>query len=473
MNNDRESRNRRLIDNTVLLTIGTIMTKCIQLVMIVFYSKWLSSAEYGDYDLYVTYISLLIPVSTFSCGEAIFRFLIERDNIQSKKEIISSAIGIAFLGYIISIVILLLFARSLFTSCFIEFLILFALETIFSLSQYCARGLHQIKYYTASSILCSIFIALFATLFICGFSMGLRGLLIGQACGFLIGIIFCWYKLKIYHYLRFTEFSKKTAKEIVKYSAPLIPNSIAWWIADGSDRTVIKINLGSEYNGIYSLANKIPALCITVFNMFHMSWQESASDAIKDDKDAGEYFNGVFHGLIPMLLSVAIGVLSLNFFLYEYIFDSKYASGYVHVSILTTATIFSFFSQFIGGIFIALKKTSVNGITTCLAAIVNIVIDLLLIQYVGLFAASISTLVSYGFLFVVRFCIIQKSFLITFNKKAFVYFALFVYFVIVQYINNNFLNYFNLVLAIVIFILTNKDMIKKMIARFKGFLHIS
>jgi hypothetical protein len=44
-------------------------------------------------------------------------------------------------------------------------------------------------------------------------------------------------------------------------------------------------------------------------------------------------------------------------------------------------------AQFIGGIFIGLKKTAVNGMTTAMAALVNILIDLLFINKIGLYAS--------------------------------------------------------------------------------------
>lgn len=464
---ERVDRSKRLLNNTILLTVGTVFTKCISLVMVVFYSKWLSAGEYGDYELYVTYLSLLIPVSTLSCGEAIFRFLLEKDSTLSKKQIISSGLAIVFGGFVLTIILIWFFAKEFLADYFLEFVFLLILQIFFSVSQYCARGLHKLKNYTVASIINAFVMAVATTFFVCFQKLGLHGMLLGNICGYFIGLLFCVISLNLYSFVDIKKISLEEIRMIARYSAPLIPNSIAWWIAEGSDRTIVRINLGSEYNGVYSLANKIPALCITLFNMFHLSWQESASDTIKYDNNAGEYFSDVFKKLVPTLLSIAIAVLSTNYFLYKFFFDIKYSDGYYHVAILTFATVFSFMAQFIGGIFIGLKKTTVNGVTTAMAALVNIIIDLVLINRIGLYAASVSTLLAYVFLFFVRFLLIRKEYRIVLDLRCAVYFLCFIYYIIMQYINSDIMHYINLVIAVVIFLITNKKLVFAILAKFK------
>ena len=58
--------------NTVILGIGAVFSKGLVFLMIPFFSRWLSVDDYGAFDLYSTYITLLIPFMTLSSGEAIF-----------------------------------------------------------------------------------------------------------------------------------------------------------------------------------------------------------------------------------------------------------------------------------------------------------------------------------------------------------------------------------------------------------------
>lgn len=65
-------------------------------------------------------------------------------------------------------------------------------------------------------------------------------------------------------------------------------------------------------------------------------------------------------------------------------------------------------SSFYGGIFVGVKNTDNLGITSMIAAITNIGINIVLINIIGLYAASISTLISYFVLFLIRYFKLQK-----------------------------------------------------------------
>lgn len=466
-NSTNAKREKRLLLGTAFMAMGTVFSKAVSLIMVVFYSRWLSAGDYGSFELFATYVSLLIPIATLSCGEAVFRLLLEDKGEQRKKQVLSTAILIMLSGLVMAIIILSVFRGELFKQYFFEFLLLYIAETIYSIMTYSARGLHKLKEYAVAGMVNGAVMALSVTILVRVMGMGLSGLIIGTALGYIAGTVFCIGKVKILHYLDLRFVSKDTGKEIIKYSAPLIPNSISWWVANVSDRTLINIFLGSEFNGIYSIANKVPSLCITIFNVFHLSWQESASDIIEAGEDPTDYFNSILQKLIPTLFSVAIGVLSINFILFRYIFDAKYMSGYWHVAILLSATVLSFVAQFFGGVFIGLKNTKVNGFTTLLAAAINVIVDLVLIQAIGLFAASVSTLVAYAFLFVVRFCIIRKRYKLRFGIKGAFYAGLYCYFIISQYLNITWLHIANVFVACVVFCMANKSFITSILAKVK------
>ena len=59
-------------------------------------------------------------------------------------------------------------------------------------------------------------------------------------------------------------------------------------------------------------------------------------------------------------------------------------------------------------IYVALKKSTEIAKTSFLAAIINIGVDLLLINYIGLYAASISTLVAYAAMAIYRYIDVRK-----------------------------------------------------------------
>ena len=79
--------NNKLIRNTLLLTIGTLVNKGLLFIMIPFFSRWISTSDYGTFDLICTYVTLFIPIIDLATGEAMFRFSVEdqsKDNLSKQ-----------------------------------------------------------------------------------------------------------------------------------------------------------------------------------------------------------------------------------------------------------------------------------------------------------------------------------------------------------------------------------------------------
>lgn len=452
------NKSERLLKNTMILSIGTICTKVISFVMIPFFSSWLSAADYGDFDLLCTYVSLLIPFLTLSCGEALFRKIIDAKDSNRRKAITSGCTMIALIG----IACLLLVAPIVFhfyrPELTIPFIVMTISELLYNFLCYYARGKKQLTQYTIASIVYILVMSVSVTVLIKFFSFGLPGIIYGYAAGYLVSALFILITTRFFADVKFQSITKKDMKEILGYSAPLIPNTISWWIANVSDRTIVTIVLGSTVNGIYSVANKIPSICTALLSVFHISWQETSIDAV-NDQDKDSYFQQMFNGTFNTILSFTMCVLSTNFFLFEYVFDSKYYDGRFQVPFLMFSIAFSFMAQFLGGIFIGLQKTKINGATTVIAAVTNIIVHLALIQFIGLYAASVSTLVSYLVLFFARLILIKKDFNVTVDPKNWILCAIMVVCGALQFVQNLYIHIGLIVVSGIMFIFINKKLI--------------
>ena len=326
------------------------------------------------------------------------------------------------------------------------------------------RGLKKTLTYATSNIIFSIFMIIFVIIFVNQMDMGLSGMLLGYGLGYLIADIFLFYNLRNIKWKNINNISKSTIIEMIKFSVPLIPCDISWWIMNVSDRTIISLFLGPTSNAIISVAHKIPNMCQSFFSVFHLSWQENAIETLNDgDKD--KYYTKIMNKMLSFIISLSIIVLSCNFIIFDYIFTQNYFDGYYQVPIMIVSIIVSMLAQFLGGIYIATMNSKKSGITTVISAIVNIVIHLILIKYIGLYASSISTLISYLILFLMRFFDINKTIKISFNKHSIFLSIFLLYFVISVYVNIFLLNIINLIFAFTIFLFINKNYIKKILKK--------
>ena len=112
----------------------------------------------------------------------------------------------------------------------------------------------------------------------------------------------------------------------------------------------------------------------------------------------------------------------------------------------------------LGGIYIALKMVKQVANTTIISAILNILINLLLIKKFGLYAASISTLIAYLIMAIYRYIDIKKYLKIKLNfKKISVFFIAFFISSDLYFVNNLWGNIFNLLFVIAFCIILNKS----------------
>lgn len=88
-------RYSRLGKNTLLVFIGNAGAKLIGLLMLPFYTRWLSVADYGVTDIITIYVTFLMSIVTCCIAESIFIFPKDAETEQQKRYFSS---GIAFLS---------------------------------------------------------------------------------------------------------------------------------------------------------------------------------------------------------------------------------------------------------------------------------------------------------------------------------------------------------------------------------------
>ena len=90
-----QNRNEELVKNSLLLSIGTLVPKVLSLIILPIVSGYLSQEEYGNYDLIISAVSLIVPVITLQIQQAEFRFLIgAKDKTQRESYIITAIVYI-------------------------------------------------------------------------------------------------------------------------------------------------------------------------------------------------------------------------------------------------------------------------------------------------------------------------------------------------------------------------------------------
>lgn len=455
-----------LVKNTLLISLGTIMTKGISFIMIPIFSRWLSTADYGTFDLLTTYVTMFIPLLSLSTGDGMFRFGVEEKTTKGKATHITNGLCILIVGLLFVLIGGFVSALAFKWIYAIPFCLMLTGELINKYLQSFLRAIKRINIYSFCSAISTGFIFGSVTLFVRVFDMGLTGMIYGYALGYLLGdtAIIIW--TRWWEYLN-KGYSWEGIKKLISYSYPLIPNSISWWIINVSDRTIINLFLGAASNGIYAIACKIPNLCSNIFAAFNISWQEAATEMI-DDKERNSYFNQVYNTMYITLLSLCWGILSCNFILFRWVFDLRYYEARLYVPLLVSSVIFSSLSVFFGGIQISFKQTKENGLSTMVGAAVNVLVHLGLIRLIGLQAAVISTLLSNMVVTWMRQYLLRERVQIHINQNNWLYTGFYIYIMMCAYFSLPLIwEVVNFALSGVMFIFVNRKYLLKIISKVK------
>ena len=453
-------RNKEFAKNTALLFIGKFATQFISFFLLPLYTRRLITSDYGYVDLIQTYISLFVPILILRIDSAVFRFLIDKRNDEKgKKKEISNILFILSITTLIAIsisaILLYLFKIKYFIYVLINIVVLMVSNVFLQI----LRGLGKNKEYSIGSIITGSTTLLLNVLLILKYNFNASSILISSSVANIICIIYIIFVARLFKYINFKEVDKKEIKNILGYSIPMIPNSLSWWIVNVSDRTIISSFLGTAINGIYAVSCKFSNILNSVFMIFNMSWQETASLHINDE-DKEDFFSSIINNLLFLFASMSLFIVVVLPFIFNFVIGNDYLSSYKYIPILLYTNIWSVLIGLIGGIYVAKKQTKQIANTTIISAIINLIVHFALIKFIGLYAACISTLVSYVAMGIYRYFDCKKLVNIKINiNKSIIFTMVFIGSSALYLINNLYLNIINVLVITLYLLYLNKNIL--------------
>lgn len=452
------SKKKELMKNTIIIFMGKVCTQLISFLLLPLYTSYLLTEEYGFVDLVTTYVTLIVPIITMELEMSVFRYLVDcRKDEKEKKKIFSNNFIILLASLALFIVLYLV------VTCFWKFdycyLILFDIIICTFSGNFLqiTRGVGRTLDYAISCIITGVTTILLNILLIVVFKLGVFGMITSMALANGLGAVYLFIRLKMWQYIDFKKKDKKLIKEMYKYSIPLVPNGISWWIVNVSDRSIITAVLGTAANGIYAVSNKFPTILSSLLGIFNLSWSESAALHV-NSPDRDQFFSEVSNTVTKLFTCLGVGMISCMPFVFPILINKNYNDAYNYIPILILGSVFNVIICLYSALYIAKKMTKQVATTSIIGAIINIIINVVLIKYLGLYAAALSTAISYFIMMVYRHFDLKKYMRITYEKGLLMKTILiFTFAIILYYQHNIYLDILNLVVVVIYSILMNKD----------------
>lgn len=450
-----------LLKNTVIIGIGSLGTKILTFFLLPLYTILLSPDDYGTIDVLITITSLIIPFVSLEIGSGVFRFIIEK-NQKEVKEIISTGFFFELIGLSLYTVVMF-FLNIYFAIPHVYIFTIYVITaTLMTLITNTIRGLGDNLGYSIGNFLTTLVALLLNLILIIGIKMGGEAILISTIIGNIVGILVIFIRTKLWRYISIRYVRILAFGNMLKYTLPLIPNAISWWIVSASDRLLILFFLGASANGIYAAANKIPGIYTTIFSVYSLAWTEAVARNVDDHF----FISNTFKKSINVMMFMLLGIITSSSLFFDVLIGAQYSESYWHILLLLLAIFFSSGSSLLGAIFLAKMQSRSIAQTTILGAVFNILINIVLIQNHGLYAASLSTLIAYFIVFIIRFIQCNKWYELKIfpSKKMFIV-VLFICVVCGYYTRNVWFNIFLIPIIVGGFIVSNKEEVTRIVKR--------
>lgn len=393
---------RLLFRNTAILSIGTVLSKLITFFMVRLYTGVLTPTEYGTGDLLITTVSLLMPFVSFGISEGIFRFLPEYP--KAKKSIFSIGIYAVTAG---SVLLAALLPLLHLVEGFAAYLPLLGFLTVaasyHSVCEQYVRADGDTVLFAKQGLLNTLLVIVLNILFLMVFRMGITGYVLSVGLADSICTAYLVLGQRLWRIMTLHP-NRRLLKNMLRYSIPLIPTTVFWWITSVSDRYMISSILGNDANGIYSVANKLPTMLSLLSGVLMQAWQYSAvKEARSSLREQARYYSNVWLALLSSLFLVCSAMIALAKIEIRILADVAYFEAWRYMPVLCAAMLFSAFTSFMGSVYTVKRRSGQSLGTSLLGAGVNIVLNLLLIpSQIGMEGAALATLASYVIVFLVR-----------------------------------------------------------------------
>ena len=399
--------------STGIFFVGSFMSKAITLLLIPLYTNTLPAADYGYYDLSITYVTLLTSFLYCDIWSSVMRMM--RDDLEGEAPWRVVASGWAIFTVSSVLYVSIAFIASLFTDipC-LALIILYGLTTnVQSMFSCIARGYGSNIDFAISGVLCTLVNVGLNLLLILVARWGYESLYISYATGFVVQCVYLFVRMKMWEHLQRP--SREQIAELFVYSAPLGINSVAYWLLSSLSRVVVASVLSLSANGVFAIGSKFGSTIALATTCFTLAWQDIAFTS--EVRNASFYANAVeqYTGFLIACTSLLLPLVSLSF---PVLVGTDYAEAYSVVPSFLWIAVVSAVSTFVGNIFYVIKDTRTIGISMVISCLLNIILIYPMTVNYGTLGANLSVLIAFIVNIVLRALILGRKIGFSLNLRS-------------------------------------------------------
>jgi len=418
---------KELTKDTAIYGISTMVGRFLNFILVPLYTNIFPPADYGIIQLIYAYVAILNIVFIYGLDSAYLKFASFKD-IGDEKDNFSTPYIAIFISSLLISFLIIINSEAISTSLSIpleyHYFIYLAAAILFLdanvvipfLKLRLDRKAKVFSLYRIINISVNIFLNVYLILIL---HWGIEAIVISNLIASAVSLMLVSFtiiknfKLK-FHSLLF--------KRLLKFGLPFLPAGFAVMLVQVIDVPILEKLTDLKTVGIYKANYKLGIFMMLFVNMFQFAWQPFFLQNAKEP-NAKEMFSKVLTyftlvgSIILVILSLFISDLAQIKIAGFSIIGVQYWAGLNIVPIILLAYLINgMYSVFSAGIYIEEKSIYVPIITGT-GALVNVVINFLLIPVLSLTGAAIATLASYFVMALGYYYVTQKFYKVKYELK--------------------------------------------------------
>lgn len=392
--------------NTLLTLGGNAGSKIIGMLMLPLYTKWLTVEEFGVTDIINVYSLFILGFVSLCISDAIFVYPKNADEVKMKQYFTTGlvfsfcAIAISsFLFYGVTKAFLLCGKSNVFSENAWLIFGMMAATFLQNYTQQFTMSINKMVIYSITGVVNPAFTALFSFMFIpC---WGIKGyvfsIILAQICASIYSFVFS----KSYKYFDIKFIDRNSLLELLKYSIPLLPNGIMFWLVNGMNRPLMEHYAGLYAIGLLAVANKFPGILSSLSSIMGNAWSISMLEEFHKP-DFNKLFNNLFKSIMLVIFIGSCVIAVSSKWLIGLFAAPEYKDAYMYVPLLTLGVVFNHAGGLIGGIFGAAKKSKYFFYTSFWGALTSVLAMSALIPTMKIFGAVMAITISFFVMTIAR-----------------------------------------------------------------------
>lgn len=405
---------RRVTKNTFIYSVGNVATKIVSFLLIPLYTHYLSVYEVGILILLELFERYYASVASLGINSAIWRFFYTARE-QSKEKVFVATNYFFLKGTNLVILILLLMTAPisakhvLSDESFTRLLQFFFVAQFLNLSGMFMRNMLRVYekafHFIVLALLDVLMLLSLTIWFVLGLDLGLWGVVYAKLItSSLLFVVTLFYILKQFG-LRYRH---RELQASLRYGLPLVFHGISLLVLATSDRFFIQHMISTEVVGVYGTGYKFGMIMsILLVTPFIQAWQPILFRLENAPNQKEIYKQFALHYVqVATFAWLVISVMSKYLIMWTTT-DAYYAGMIIVPWVAFAYLLYGLQNIFKAGALLNNATARLTG-SAILAAVVNIVLNFLMIPKLGMLGAAVATVLSYLLLLSLVLLLSQK-----------------------------------------------------------------